>query len=105
MADDVLLIEATQDDIAKFLHGEYKTTEEDVTSTHDQEAKCGIKLWLMSAIMAFSRLCGVTQYSYYMLDILESSGVSISPSWASAGVTIFEMIGTYVVAASLMYYP
>ena len=95
MADDVLLIEATQDDIAKFLHGEYKTTsEEDVTTAHDaEESKCGIKLWLMSAIMAFSRLCGVTQYSYYMLDILESSGVSISPSWASAGVTIFEMIG------------
>ena len=45
--------------------------------------------------MAFSRLCGVTQYSYYMVDIIENTDVSalVPAQWASAGVTIFEMVG------------
>ena len=49
----------------------------------------------MSSIMAFSRLCGVTQYSYYMVDIIENTDVSalVPAQWASAGVTIFEMVG------------
>ena len=51
----------------------------------------------MSSIMAFSRLCGVTQYSYYMVDIIENTDVSalVPAQWASAGVTIFEMVGKY----------
>ena len=43
--------------------------------------------------MIFSRLTGVTQFSYYMVDIMEHSKVSFSPAWASAGVTIFEIVG------------
>ena len=50
----------------------------------------------MSSIMAFSRLCGVTQYSYYMVDIMENTNISntISAKWASAVVTIFEIVGS-----------
>ena len=46
--------------------------------------------------MAFSRLCGVTQYSYYMVDIMEETNTSntISAKWASAAVTIFEIVGS-----------
>ena len=46
--------------------------------------------------MAFSRLCGVTQYSYYMVDIMQNTDISetISAKWASVGVTIFEMVGS-----------
>ncbi len=51
------------------------------------------KLGLMCSLMAFSRLTGVTQLSYYMVDILEHSNVSLNPKWASAGVSIFEIIG------------
>ena len=107
-------IEATQNDIAKFfqrpqplqqMDESTEAAEEELpppplqhgarpTSSEDK-ACCGLKLLLMSSIMAFSRLCGVTQYSYYMVDIMENTDVSslVSAQWASAGVTIFEMVG------------
>ena len=34
------------------------------------------KLALISSIMVFSRLSGVTQYSYFMVDIMEHTQVS-----------------------------
>ena len=44
--------------------------------------------------MVFSRLSGVTAYSYYMVDIIKNTRVTIvSPEWASAGITIFEIVG------------
>ena len=107
-------IEATQNDIAKFfqrpqplqqMDESTEAAEEELpppplqhgvrpTSSEDK-ACCGLKLLLMSSIMAFSRLCGVTQYSYYMVDIMANTDVSslVSAQWASAGVTIFEMVG------------
>ena len=42
------------------------------------DPKCALKLLLMSSVMAFSRLCGVTQYSYYMVDIMEKT-IQIQP--------------------------
>ena len=56
--------------------------------------KVGFKLFLMCGIMVFSRLCGVTQYSYYMVDIITNAGVTDVPAeWVSAGITIFEILG------------
>ena len=112
-------IEATQNDIAKFFQrpqrplqqmDESNEAEAEVEegeqlpsplqhrvrpTASEDKACCGLKLLLMSSIMAFSRLCGVTQYSYYMVDIMENTDVSslVSAQWASAGVTIFEMVG------------
>ena len=52
------------------------------------------KMFLMCGIMVFSRLSGVTAYSYYMVDIIKNTRVTIvSPEWASAGITIFEIVG------------
>ena len=61
----------------------------------ENDTKFCHKILLISSLMAFSRLCGVTQYSFYMVDIIEHAQTSafISASWASAGVSIFEIIG------------
>lgn len=59
-----------------------------------EEPKCALKLLLMSAIMAFSRLCGVTQYSYYMVDIIDNT--TNTKKWApyaAAGISLFEILG------------
>lgn len=89
------LIQETRRDISKFLTSQVvEDGEEDEQSTKD-DPKCALKLLLMSAIMAFSRLCGVTQYSYYMVDIMENTaGSDVSASWAAAGVSIFEILGS-----------
>ena len=98
MANDESLIQSTKEDIAKFFNRECNEEDEaEVSETEmiEESSKCSLRLCLMSAIMAFSRLCGVSQYSYYLLDIMKHARVTIKPSWASAGVSIFEMIGTY----------
>ena len=62
------------------------------------DPKVGFKLFLMCGIMVFSRLCGVTQYSYYMVDIITNAGVTDVPAeWVSAGITIFEILGKSLV--------
>lgn len=99
------LIQETRRDVSKFLQlrstsssqvveNEEQEEEEDQPQSIKDDPKCALKLLLMSAIMAFSRLCGVTQYSYYMVDIMENTASSnVSASWAAAGVTVFEILG------------
>ena len=91
MANDESLIQSTKEDISKFFNNEEDETE--VTGTIEESSKCGLRLCLMSAIMVFSRLCGVSQYDYYLLDIMKHAKVTIKPSLASAAVSIFEMTG------------
>lgn len=113
------LIETTSLDVSQFLRknpppvkleqleeeqNNFVTKEEEQSSSskEEQDPSTCFKIFLMCSIMVLSRLCGVTQYSYYMLDIVEHAGsmgvakdqnsVDFS-TWASAGISVFEMIG------------
>ncbi len=64
-------------------------------SSHDVHA-C-YKLMVMSVIMAYARLNGVSQITNYMVDMLENARVTeISATSASAGISIFEAVGKNV---------
>jgi hypothetical protein len=113
------LVEATKADIARFLlkpsaalNDLQMTSKTDSlippgNDDHDDgqqpqgiydgsDPKSSYKLCLMCCIMAFSRLSGVTQFSYFMVDIMDHCNVSVSSTWASAGVTLFEIIGNFM---------
>ncbi len=67
---------------------------EEKTSNLNQDSHACYKLMVMSVIMAFARLNGVTQITCYMVDMLRSARVtSVSATYASAGISIFEAVG------------
>ena len=87
------------EDISKFSNKSYNATETTSKETENtenvQDNTVWYRIFLVTFIMTFARLTGIVQYSYYMVDLMEHTKVSntLSPYMASAGVSLFQIIG------------
>ncbi len=100
------LVQKAETDIQDYLKAKKEPTNDSEPNKDDErrqeaeveevrDSRTCYKLVVMSFLMAFTRTNGVTQLTYYMVDILKNSKSSavIPPTYAAAGVSSFEAIG------------
>ncbi len=88
------LVQKAEADIADYLNTKKTKDGGGEEEEVQKNSRAFYKLAVMSVIMAFTRINGVTQLTYFMVDVLANSkSKSIPAEYAAAGVSAFEAIG------------